>query len=691
MAKANHTQKVFQLPGNDLTAQKESKGIPEADPLAPNLVEKQKSDFLGNLLLKKGELCLLNKDLSGLYFFEMASRLDPENAALCYQQGLALLEYGSEKGKEEGLKLACKSFKKASSLNPHLFDAWHQWGYTLYLLGVRKKEPAYFFHAQQKYNRALALKENQNVDSIADLYENYGDIWVLIAQKSSEPADLCSALNAYDTATTYREQNTFSFWVRYGNAALKVAKQTSQTKFLLKAIGCYKNALTLSASSATGWQCLGQAIHALYLSTFDDDHYNQANECFALAAQLSSKSPGLWYQWASLLFDAGLSLQDSSKLRICIEKCHRGIQIESNQLPLITLWAQALAKLGALTEALPLIEEAHNKTQELEANGGTQKDVFYLEGIIAMARGSYFQDPDYYYQASEKFQELLSQDRTDHSLWHAMAQSFLAAAQLDGDSSSFQCACRFFKRAIDLNSKLNYHYDYGLCLTKYGELLQDTQLVEQAVNQLQYAIKHQQNAAYVYPNWLFEYAYALDLMGDLTENESYYIKALEISLHILSLEPKFPGIHHQLALIHSHYAQLISSLDFFNRAFHHYQIAYRQDKENDQMILDWAITLANCGDTCAESFEQATHYLQKAEYKMIQAIRLGNTHSYYSLGCLYSLMGNYEQAFKLLEKAHYFEGLPPIEEILEDDWLENLREKPRFRLFVDRLKDKVNE
>ena len=115
------------------------------------------------------------------------------------------------------------------------------------------------------------------------------------------------------------------------------------------------------------------------------------------------------------------------------------------------------------------------------------------------ALGSYFKEPDYHYQAVEKFQEGLSIDRTNHKLWYAIAKANLSSALLDQEERTFDNACKFFAFALNLKTSSVYHYHYGLCLSRYGELLQDQEMIEKAVNQFKQALSMQRNAPYLHP------------------------------------------------------------------------------------------------------------------------------------------------------------------------------------------------
>ena len=79
---------------------------------------------------------------------------------------------------------------------------------------------------------------------------------------------------------------------------------------------------------------------------------------------------------------------------------------------------------------------------------------------------------------------------------------------------------------------------------------------------------------------------------------------------------------------------------------------------------------------------------REAEHKIAHAAKLGNTSAYYSLSELYSLFGELEKSLYFLEKAAQFKSLPPLEEVLEDPWLDSLKESMYFRSFLDNLEKK---
>jgi len=681
MAKTKHLKEPsnFELP----TQKAESLGAPI------EMLKSKDYTALSTALHEKGELRLLDGDKGGVAYFDMAAKLDPSNDSLFFKQGLSLFEFGSHEGNEEGLTLASKRFKRSTVLNPEGFEAWHLWGNTLFFLGCRKDEPSYFTHALKKYEKAISLSEGQPPDVLADLYWDFGDVWGKLAEKSGEITDLHYAIKAYERSCVYQEDHPSEFWINFGNVTMQMGAKTNDTRFYVKAINAYKNAVSITISFPEGWFKLAKALKALYSNTHDDDHFTQASECFSTATQLAGKNSKIWHEWALLYLESGIIFKDAKKLRSAIEKCSKAHKYRPKNVEVIASWATSLAKLGTLTENLEYIHEALNKIDPYLENN-KNLEIFYAHGMCNSALGSYYKDIDYHYQAIEAFQEGVSLDRSHGPLWLAMAQSSYDSSLLDHDEKSYDRSLKFFEKAIALKKTSVIHSEFAKCLLSYGEMIHDQSLIQEAVFHFEQAINLQSNAAYIHPDWMYSYAVSLDLLAGFIESDSHYIKAIDILNHILMLKPEFPQIHYRLALSLSHYAELVNEKDLFLRAIHHYRIAKGQEGDNDKIILDWALTLVNLGDLLENDVE-SDQYLREAEYKMIQAAKLGNTHAYYALACLYSILGDLGNSLRFLEKAKEFDALPTIDDLLEDDWLENLKETESFKEFIAELQHHSHE
>jgi tetratricopeptide (TPR) repeat protein len=631
-------------------------------------------------LQKQGERSLLEGDLKGLQYFDLAADLDKENHKLFYQQGLFLFQYGSKEKKKKYLLLASKKFKIASKLQPEFPLIWHAWANTLSFLGQTYCEHHFLQEAKEKFQIAISLLSSKDEFFVKTHHDN-ALLMAKIAQYSGEVSDLQESLKSFKLASEWKDQLSTEFWQDYANIALILGRQIRDTRYTIQAISFFKEALNKNSSSYSLWQDLAIALSDLYDDTHDEDHFCQANECFANSANLNPQNSNLWATWAELLKNSGKRLKDTKRLHSALEKCHRAFSCNRKNALIIVTWAESLASLGLLTERLDLIYEANNKSLDAIDKFGASPELCKAIGISLFSLGKYYNDLDYYYQAVERFQEGLSINRTYHELWYYLGHAYSIAAEIESDPHLYERAAKFFAKAIHLHPSSDYYFEYAMTLSKLAIQQQDEKNLELSILYFEQAFTLQKNASYLHPDWLYQYAIALDSMGDMFEEEVYYERACEILTRVLLIDPDYLEIHFRLGIVYTHLGEMIQIEEPFLRAIQHFKIAFQQDEENDSLLLEWGLLLINLSEIRHQE-EDKLLLFEEAEFKLMQSAKLGNAHAYYHLACLFSLQNQFEKSFFFLKKAHHYEGIPPLNDILEDLWLEGLRRTERFQDFI---------
>lgn len=645
---------------------------------------------LADSLNYQGELALLKEDLNkALECFDSALKLDTANPKLYYRQAVSLFAFGNEQGREKALSIANKKFKSAALLNPQNFDTWLAWGNLLCQLGIKNKKHHHFLEAKEKLNKAIALSQGQDPNVLSELYWDVGIVSKHLAEHSGETLDWHQALEAFQKAHSFEERLPVEFWNDFGDSCLKFALLINDVTCYIKAINCLKNAVSIEPNGFETWCHLGEALQQLYMYTHDEDHFSQANDCFSTASRLQPQNERLWLNWARFLCDSAKRIADVKRLRASIEKCQRAFTLNPHHPFVHAIWGEALALLGNYTDRLDLIYDAQNKLSQAIEIENDLPEIWYSYGICMQALGHYFNDCDYYYQAIEKFQEGISINRTCHRHWHAIGWTYSLLGDLENHPETIELSLRFFQKAITLHSSTYYLFDYASALSKLGEMTHEQHWLEEAVAQFERLLNLQKNAIYLHPDWLFQYACTLDTLGDFYEEEFYYLRAIEIFSHVLMIDPDFTAAHHRQALALSHLGELTSEIDPFYRAIHHFRLSMKNDEENDTILLDWATTLINIATHTHDSTE-ADQLYRDAEYKFQIALRLGNLQAYYHLACLFSLIGQCEKGMYCLKKAREYDALPPMDEMLQDEWLDNLRSTEEFQEFLTHLDHRSN-
>lgn len=629
-------------------------------------------------LVSKGEYKLLQGYFAQAKkaFSAAEKMLQDSQAPLYFRMGLAFFEYGSEEGNEDVLLQANKKFKKAHLIDRAHSETLHAWGNSLTHLGERKEEHHYFVSALEKYEKALSL----GLDT-ADLYWDLGIVWYHIGNHSGEAVDYQKALQAYENAAEKGEELPAEFWIDYGATALMLTTKLHDMRQVVRAINCFKHAVSIDNANFESWSFLAEALEILYDHTHDEDHFSQANECYVKAAHLAPQEGEIWLCWAKLLLRSASGTSDIKRLRSSLEKCHHAYACDSINGQILAVWAEALALLGQFTERLDLIYEAENKIAEALELDEEDPEIWYSLGKCFQCFGSYFQDHDYYYQAIEKFQTGLSLDRCCDHLWHALANSYATVGGIEEDYDTALQSFKFYEKAIAIKATSTLHVDYAKALAKLGEMVQGQKWLEQALYHFETAFAIQKNAVYLHPSWLFSYASTLDMLGDFHEEQKYYTRSIEIFSHVLMVDPDFPHVHHRLAQVFCHLGELCGETDHFYRAIHHLRLARARDEDNDAIILDWGIALISIAQH-TPVITDTDQLMHDAKQKITLAAKLGNVQAYYYLSCLYSLLNDQDTAMHFLLKADHFDALPSSEELFTDEWLDGLRSTSAFHEFL---------
>jgi len=633
----------------------------------------------------QGKAALLNGDLAtGLECFDSALKGDCNNAKMYCAQGVCLVEYGSEEGREQALSIASKRFKSATALDPNYFEAWQAWGSLLCTLGLNTEQHHYFKEAREKLNSAIALSKGQGRDALSKVYWDLGVVFENLAEHSGEALDWHQAIEAFQLAHSFKEALPAEFWNDFGHSCLQFASQVNGMRFYLKAIHCLKTAVSLSPTCFDSWCSLAQAWQQLYFHTHDEDNFVQANECLTMASQIQPQDSQLWLNWATFLCDCARRASDTKRLRLCIEKCQRAFALDASDPMIQAIWGEALSLLGKQTQRLDLIYDAQNRISQVIEQSDEDPELWYSYGICLQALGQYFGDSDYYYQAIEQFQAGVSIDRTLYRNWHAIGATYCLLGLLENDPEHWEMSLRFFQKALDLSASTYYLFDYATALSKLGEMTREESYLEKASTQFERLLSLQKNAIYLHPDWLFQYACTLDSLGDFHEETFYYLRAIEIFSQVLMINSEFPHVHHHLGLALSHLGELTSEVEYFHRAVHHYRLAIKNDEENDAIFIDWATTLINIATRCHD-MRESDQFFEDAEHKLQTAMRLGNLQTHYHLACLYSLQDKCDRGMECLERALAHDALPTSDEMLQDEWLENTRLTAHFQGFLAQL------
>jgi len=311
--------------------------------------------------------------------------------------------------------------------------------------------------------------------------------------------------------------------------------------------------------------------------------------------------------------------------------------------------------------------------------------------------GRYFQSKDIYLDAIDKFNEGLKINSNHVLLLHGLALAYYAVGSFDEDVKMLEMAVALCKKIDEIEKVKTSGFlnDWGVALMKLGDINNDLSLIEQAAEKFEKAINGRldANPLQIELEWLYNYGCSLDFLGDFRHEALYYEKSIQVLTHVLEIDSGYIHARYNLALAYFHLAELQEDVDCYLLAIDHFEQLLSQDPEDEVVSCDLGLaflSLAALTDDPAHPL-QSKHYFEQAEQKLQRSASLGNTQSYYNLACLYALLGNKDASIHYLERAEQVFCHPPLEDLMHDEWLKNLRNEPSFRSLVSRLYNKDEE
>lgn len=658
-----------------------------------NMSSKER-ELLANLFIKKGKKQLLEENSQATESFHLAMTILPDNPSLLHQIGLS---YASQDHKISCLNLACKFFKHASEISPDFFQAFVNWGSVLINLGILHDDTNYFQDALQKFSYASTLLPKIN-DHLAIFYWHWGKCWHLLGKQSGEPRDFFHALEKYQHVPQEDSQLP-DFWTDYGDLFSEIGILLERNDLFFQAIECYQKALNNNPNHYFSLFCLGCTYSYLYDKYAQEEDFQKAQNAFQNASQLEPKDVNLWAKWGILIFNRNKYEKNISGYQECCEKFKLGYANDPNNPWLLMHWADALLFAGIQNERIDLLLAAEEKLIKASHLISENSEVWYTLGICFNEIGRYYGDVRFYQKAIEKFQHGLSIDESHYFFWYGLAISHFAIGELQDDSEMIEKSIYLCSRALEFGGEKvipQLWNDWGVALLKLGEMTDNVKAVELALEKFEEAITRQtkqSGANFIELEWLYNYGCALDFMGDLTEDESYYEKAIQVLTRVVQSEPDNVHGRYHFALALSHLGEAEGDVELLQKAIEHFHSLITQDPEDDMAWNDCGLSLLNLGLLIYDPAysEQSYRIFEEAEESFIHAISLGYTSSYYNLACLHSLKGDYQAALYYAERAENSGALPTLDDMMNDDWLEGFRETDLFKNFISQISNKHNK
>ncbi len=646
---------------------------------------------LALVFMKNGERLFFTDHDNSWKSFEHSMSIVPDSALIRQQIARFCLINSDD---IDLLTKVIKIIEEAVSLEPEWAEPHLQLGMANYRFpGNETDEDALRFSIEKlQIAEKLIVNGNVGVDFYAQLYWGYANIWHSLGKLSGEAFEYSQAIDYYRKSVQSGEHG-WEFWREFGDACAEIAFLLANTDYIMEAIECYQRSLQINKEVGGTWLSLAYVFHYFFDVSMEDDHAECALEAYENASKLIENHDQLWVKWGALLVALGKIRGSYELVEKGISKFEKASEINPKHPKLNILWADALLISSGKDESLQMLKLAEEKIIASLKESAEDARAWYIYGLCLNSFGRYFDDAVFHRKSLDKLNRAVELDPKDPLFWHAIAMSHLELFAFEESHSEIDKSLRAFSHAIEINPKgwPQLWNDWGVALMKLGERTGDKHYIEASLVKFENVMKTSQQAGYeeqdLQPDWLYNYGCALDFLGEYYSDQDYYEKAIHMLTRALQLDPHYHNARFNLAITLTHLADIMGDLDLFYKAQEQFLNAISENDEEDFVWNEWGVMCMHAADLVAEECmpEKSREWLELAEPKLLQAAFLGSPISYYNLACLYSLTEQLDQSVFYLEKSKAAGSLPPMETLLEDFWLENVRRTQGFRNFLSSL------
>lgn len=647
----------------------------------------EERELLAYLLVMQGAQQIAKGNHQVIESFEIASQVCP-SAKVFFEQGLVFASY------PENIRCvtwAHQAFNQATKEDPQFVEAWYQDAKALMQLGVFDGESQYLVEASRKFERVAHLLDESVSFPRGEFYWQWGTCLFSLGKNSGEPSDFHRAITKYQLARNYGCQEV-EFLNDYGHSLADLAALLDRQELFVEALCLFNQAVKQAPQAFEGWYNQASCLHRLFELTAQDEYVETAQESFTRASQLNAEHGQLWLKWGQLEAMVGKLKRDQKKIESALAKLEKAYQLEPDHSVILSCWGEIELFLGANQERLDLLQSAKFKIIKSLELHPENPDTWYLYGSSLNELGRYFNDEELYYQSIEKFQYGLSLSRQNPLLWYGLALAHFALGELNGDVKFLEKANRNCAKVIEYGGGIlpQFWNDWGVMLLRLAELTNQPSYIESAIEKFERALKQpiaETDFADIDLEWVYNYGCAFDLLGDLTDNPRHFEKAVQILSQVLQLDPNYEHARYNLALSLAHLGEAMCEVEYYYQALEFFYIIVECDPEDDLARVDLGVSLVNLALLIQDAHQpdQAQALYREAEVHLLQAAALGNSQAYYQIAGLYSLAKQFQTAMHYIEKAHLAGSLPPVEDIMHDEWLEAVRQTPAFRQFLNQI------
>lgn len=608
-------------------------------------------------------------------------------ALLCCEQAAKLLHKPNRR--EEAMPL----FKTALKLDESIVKAHLELGYLYLEDAENPAELSNFQSAYDHFRKADLILKNQGEALPLEAYWKWGVCDYYFARQSEEPLDYNYAVDKMKKAYEGQLRNP-GFLIDYGASLGELGLLTGRSELMLEAVSVIKESLEIQGDQPTGWLRLALLYQTLYSWTKDYAYFEKADHSFVAAARSLDESPILWINWGDLLVKEGVMLRDSELVATGMYKLETALTLDPDSMILKARLADACMSLGVLEDDYELLREAKSFLDDIEKDAYDQQEYHCLVCNNYLHMGRYFSDASYYQTAIQKAEKALELHKNYAPLWHALAMAYYALGEMTRERKSLDQAIKFFGQALrtSRNPMPNWINDLGVAEMRLGETFQEPKFIERAIQSFHKAINEHLNKSNDAPDpeWVYNLGVAYDFLAEFTGEPKYYERAIGILSKVLDQFPEYQSARYNLATALYHLGDAVGDIEPLEKAEELFEkLMEDEDQPEREYIMDdygiCLITMADLYEESGHGFLRAKSCFERAESILLESVRMGSQIANYYLAFLFSLTERWDEAVHFLERCKGLNILPPVDVLLQEEWFEELKEFPSFKVFIATL------
>lgn len=628
-----------------------------------------------------------NQENRAQRLFDLALGISPVSARVFLLQGVALFKKAEKNSLAIDLLGAKEKFEKSLALHPGFEEAQFWLAQCLLLVYEKQNNDTCLEEAEKYLSKTSGFTETLPWSKLRAKW-----FW-LWAEHSGEPSDYREAVKVLKTALESESDPQLECYRAL--AMIKMTQALSQPS-MIRELGTVLKGILNHELSALQWQRLAQESHGL-CSTFGHrellhvgrDLWRKAYEA---SRGLLSKDSFEKYVALSLLL---MELEPSALSLREIESLIRGRAQKGDENPVLAFLWKSHARLCwfEFAEKPAQIKQLLIQMESYRLQASQEPHFWLLKGGCELALGEYFRELSFVQEAMESLQKGLGIDSDRPGLWAKLARACLTLGDINYDIEASKRATNIFPFAI-VCGRYDWEFwmDWGLSLFRMADATGERTYLSEAIARFEKALEmarrdEKQPSAHL----LYLYGSALDFLGDLSREESHYERAVEMLEAATFADSSHPQAAIALAVALTHAGEATSKREYLEKANLVFESLASQDHEDDYLWNEWAVCLLSLCRLEMEEGQTLREQLQRAIVMLNKALCLGNQHALYNLCCAFALGSEYEKALDFLERAFETSVHPPIEDMAEDEWLDDLRSMERFQRLIDEHKPSGSE